>query len=509
MVAVQSGHATELDESFSGRKASNAVSWSLGAVVGRQGLQMVCALVLARILGPSSYGVISAATIYVTLTTLVLDQGMASALIQRKDLAPEAPGAVATFNVLISVVLAGVTWIVAPDLGHFFSTPALESVLRVLGIGLVLKALAITPRSMLSRSLNFRSIAVADVGGAACGTIAGVLSALLGADYHAVIFQTLITDLVIAVLLWRASRGPAPNVAVGALREVLPFGFRVFLTNGVAYFARNTDNILVGRFLGITALSFYSMAYRVLVIPIQMVGQTVNRVMFPVFAKIAHRRDLLAENLVKSTEMVAMAAVPTMTLLACAAPQLVTTVLGPFWDPTAPLLSVLALAGARETIYYITPALMKATGNASMNLRFELVSTAIQVAGIVIGLQFGVFGVAVGYAVSGVVVTPMLLIIQRRLTGVSISGQLHALLPSVHPSLWAAAGYFAVSRLPIATWMVLAIGAAVFVVIFAVVLLTVHRVAARRVGRRIVIMLPSRFSRSRAAVVSAGSRHAR
>lgn len=483
-------HESVSDESFSGRKASSAVSWSLIAVVGRQGLQMACALVLARILGPNSYGVISAAMIYVTLTALILDQGMASALIQRRDLAPAAPGAVASLNILMSIVLGGLTWIFAPEFAEFFGVPLLSLVLRVLGVGLVLKAVAITPRSMLSRSLRFRSIAVADISGAAIGTVAGVVSALLGADYRAVVFQTLITDFVIAALLLLASRGPTPNLNFAALRVVLPFGFRVFLTNGIAYFARNTDNVLVARFLGVTALSFYSMAYRVLVIPIQMIGQTVNRVMFPVFSTVAHRRDMLAENLVKSTEMVAMAAVPTMTLLACAAPELVHVVLGPQWDPTAPLLSVLALAGARETIYYITPALMKATGQASLNLRFELISTALQVSGIVIGLRFGVFGVALGYALAGLLVTPMLLIIQRRLTGVSITGQLKALIPSGHPSLWAAVAYFGISTTPLPKLMALLLGIVVFVAIFFAVLMTLHRVAAQRVFRRIRLMLP-------------------
>lgn len=495
------------EESFTGRAASSAVSWSLLAVVARQGLQMLCALVLARILGPTSYGVISAATIYVTLTTLILDQGMASALVQRRQLDPKAPGAVASFNILIALILAVATWILAPEVADFFSTPALGGVLRVLGIGLVLKALAITPRSMLSRGLKFRRIAISDVAGAGCGTITGLTAAIFGASYHAVVYQTVVTDVVIAALLWRASRGPSPNLAVGALREVLPFGFRVFATNSIAYFARNTDNILVARILGVTALSFYSMAYRALVIPIQMVGQTVNRVMFPVFAKIAHRRDLLAENLVKSTEMVAMAAVPTMTLLACAAPELVRVVLGPQWGPTARLLSVLALAGARETIYYITPALMKATGHASLNLRFELVSTAVQVAGIVIGLQFGVFGVAVGYAVSGILITPMLLLIQRRLTGVSITGQLQALVPSIHPSMWGAAGYLLVAVMPFPSWATLLAGGSVFVGLFFFVLLTMHRAAALRAWRRIVLMLPARFAVDTKTTRS-GPRHA-
>ena len=469
---------------FTGRTASRAIRWSLLAVVGRQGLQMIGALVLARILGPSTYGVISAATIYVTLSALILDQGMAAALVQRKDLPRNAPGAVATFNIFVAVVVGALTWFLAPQLAKLFDAGGLVTVLRILGAGLVFKAVAITPRAMLSRSFGFKSMALADISGALFGTIAGITAGLLGAGYDSMIYQVLVTDLLIAGIMLAASAGPVPNLKLSGLGNILAFGMRVFATNTIAYFSRNTDNILVGRFLGVASLSFYSMAYRVLVIPVQMVGQTVNRVMFPVFARMVSRRDLLAECLVKSTEMVAICAVPPMVLLACSSHGLIPLVLGTAWAPTAPLVTVLALAGARETIFYITPALMKATGNAGMNLRFEIWSTAVQVAGIVVGLHFGLLGVAIGYALGGLVSTPALMRIQRRLTGVTIGQQLSAMAPALHASSWGAGCYIFVSLLPLSGWQKLVIASAVYALTVLLILRTFHRDAVQKIWKR-------------------------
>ena len=95
-----------LPASVDGVKAGSSVRWSLAAVVGRQVPQLVAALVLARILGPQSYGIVSAASLYVTLTALLLDQGLAAAVVQRPTLHRDVPGAVATVNVL-SAVAAG------------------------------------------------------------------------------------------------------------------------------------------------------------------------------------------------------------------------------------------------------------------------------------------------------------------------------------------------------------------------------------------------------------------
>lgn len=459
---------------FSGRTATSGVRWTLAAVVGRQGFQMVGALVLARLLGPDSYGVISAATIYITLTTLVLDQGLAPALVQRRTLERMAPGAVATANILTALLVGVLTFFFAGALADFFDSPPLTGILQVLGFALVIKALAITPRAMLSRDLRFKPVAVADLGGALLGTVAAITAALLGVDYHAVLFQVLVTDAVIAIVLWTANHGPVPNLRFGTLREILPFGLRVFATNCIAYLSRNTDNILVARVLGVTALSFYAMAYRVLSIPIQMIGQTVNRIMFPVLSRVADRRDLLAFHLRRTTATVALVTVPSMAFLACAAPALVHFVLGAEWAPTAALLSVLALAGARETIFYITPALMKATGNASMNLRFELVSTAVQVAGIVVGLQFGLLGVAVGYAVGGLLLSPLLLWIQRRLTGLSLRQQLGAIGPALHASAWASAAFLLLGLIDLPRAASFGVSAAGYLAVLFAVLVGVH-----------------------------------
>lgn len=468
--------------------AAGAVGWSLLAVVGRQGLQLLAAVVLARILGPESYGVVAAATVYVTLATLVLDQGLASALIQRKDLHDAAPGAVVTFNVLAGVVLGLATVVVAPWLENWFQAPGLAPILRWLGAGLLLKALAITPRALLSRALRFKNVAVADLGGALAGAVAGIGAALAGAGPMAAVAQALATDAVVLVLLWVVGGWSRPNVNTVALRQVLPFGLRVFGTNLIAYFARNVDNILVARFFGTAALSYYSMAYRVLVIPVQMIGQTVNRVMFPVLSRMADDVQRLGRTVLTVTRVVTVGVVPAMVLVACLSGPMIEILLGSGWSTTATLLTVLALAGARETVYYLTPVLVKATGQGSMLLRFEIFSTAVQVTGIVVGLQFGLLGVAVGYAVGGVLVTPVMWWLQRRLAGLAIRAQLLAMVPGLHLGFWVAVGALTVGSLPAGPLARLLAGAGTGIALAAVALVCCHR----SVLKDLAILLPNR-----------------
>ncbi len=469
---------------------ARAMKWNLVAVAGKQAFTFVAAIVIARLLGPQTYGVISAATVYVTFTTLLLDQGLAAALIQRPQLDRHAAGAVASANLLTGVVLALATFGVAPFVAQYFDVAELTDVLRWLGLGLIIKAVAIAPRALKSRALDFRAIAVADVAGAAVGATAGVLAALGGAGPAAVVWQTFALDIVVSSVLVSVVRGPVPNLRFGEVRSMLPFGLRVLTTNGIAFFSRNIDNVLVGRYLGIEALSYYGMAYRVLVIPVQLIGQTVSRVMFPAFSRVAHDREVLADRLISTVEMLAVITVPLMGLAAVSSHDLVAVVLGSAWLPAAPVMSVLAIAGARETVFYVTGPLMTATGQVKLALRYEVLATALQVTGIVVGLQFSVFGVALGYTVAGFVLAPVLLVIQRRLTGLRLRQQLLAIGPAVHVSTWAALGYALVALAGLSSMLTLVLGALVYVGVAMSVLALVHRGAARRVREMITMMFP-------------------
>ncbi len=479
--------------------AASAIRWNSFAVAGRQLFQFVTSVVLARVLGPDSYGVIGAATIYITLTALLMDQGLASALIQRPTLSRSAPGAAASLNIASGVVLAGATWLTAPWVAAFFSVPRLTPILHLLGAGLIVKSLAIAPRAMQSRHLTFRAIGVADVTGAAVGSVLGIAAALAGAGPMSVVFQVIGADVVIATVLLRSARGPVPNLRLGELRVLVPYGSRVMATNAIAYFSRNIDNILVGRVLGVVALSYYAMAYRVLVIPVQMIGQTVSRVMFPVFSRQAARRGLLGDSLLQAMELLAIVTIPSMTLLAVASHEVIRIVLGVAWLPAAPLLSVLAVAGARETVMYVSGPLIKASGRVRLLVRYELLATTVQVGGIVIGLHFGVFGVALGYTLAGFALTPVLLAIQRTITGVTTRDQLGVAWPSIHAALWAAAAYLVIARLGLPSLATATVGTAIFVVVALGVLRFVHRAAAARAWRRLTELV-----RRRGAVVSHG-----
>jgi PST family polysaccharide transporter len=179
--------------------------------------------------------------------------------------------------------------------------------------------------------------------------------------------------------------------------------------------------------------------------------------------------------------MLAMIAIPSMVTLTLVAPLGVPIVLGDKWTPAVPVIQILAITGARQAIYSVVPPLMMGFGRADWQLRFACGAVTVQIAGIVIGLQAGIVGVAWGYTIAGFIMTPVMIEIQRRLVDVSWREHAATVLPPVHAMLWGSAAYllFGFAGLPDGLHLVL--GAIAALGVFAVVLWLAHPRYSREV----------------------------
>jgi PST family polysaccharide transporter len=425
---------------------SSGVRWSAVSVVGREGARMVFTIVLARVVGPEGFGIVAQALVYVGIVSLLLDQGFSSALIQREKLEDGLPGAVVTVNMTIGLLLTLLTIVIAPAWAAFMSTPALTMVLSALALSLLIRSVAVTPRAMLTRTMQFRTIGIADVSSAVIGGSIGMVMALLGAQYWALVGQIVTTDLALVAVLLAFGAVDRPNLQLRRLREIAGFSGRSFAAGLlVTSISRNIDNLLVGRFQGPEALAFYGLAYRLLLLPVQLLSYTIGAVLFPSFSRYARDLDAARALLARSTRGLGVVSIPSMALVAAAAPQVVPLLFGPAWAPAVPIVQVLAMTGALQAIYYSTSTpVILGLGRADLNLRLAIATTVVSVVGIVAGLPFGPLGVGVGYSVATAVLVPVEWLIRRRLLDVSLRAQAATLLPGLHAGVWTAAGYFAV-----------------------------------------------------------------
>ena len=440
---------------------SSGVRWSGLSVIGREIARTGFTIMLARLVGPESFGIVAQAVVYIGIVGLLLDQGFSSALIQRGRVEADMPGAVVSVNLAVGAGLMLMTVAVASAWADFMSTPELTLVLTLLAPSLLLRAASVTPRAMLMRQMRFRTIGIADVTAAFAGGALGVTVALLGASYWALVVQILATDVVLLFMLLLAGAGIRPNMRLARLREIAGFSWRAFAAGLlINSFSRNIDNLLVGKFQGPEALAYYGLAYRSLLLPVQLLSITIGGVLFPMFSRLARDLGAVRFELSRATRSLTWLVLPPMALVAAAAPQLVAVLFGPAWEPAVPIVQVLALAGAAQAIYQPSTApLVLGLGHAALNLRYALLTTAVTTIGIVAGVPFGPLGVAVGYACATAVIMPVEWIIRRHLLALRLRDQASALVPGMLVAISVGATYTALAMsLPAPDIVVLLLG---------------------------------------------------
>ncbi len=282
-----------------------------------------------------------------------------------------------------------------------------------------------------TRRLNFRILAAGEIVGTLVGGVAGVTSAVLGAQYWALVVQTLTTDFVYATIVIVACGRPIIAWSRSAFRSIVGFSTRVFGSEVLRFLSQNADNTLIALRLGPAALANYALSYRVLLLPVQILSQTANRLIFPIFSRLNDEPDRQAEHFLRVTTSLALAVVPPMLLVALNAPLGVPIVFGSEWDAAIRPMQILAVVSILSAVVSTGGGVMLAKGRADWALRWGVVTTAALIGGFVVGLQWGIDGVAWAYIAVGAPLAIVEIGFIRRLIPYTAGDYLRAVAPAL------------------------------------------------------------------------------
>jgi O-antigen/teichoic acid export membrane protein len=184
------------------------------------------------------------------------------------------------------------------------------------------------------------------------------------------------------------------------LRTLGGFGVKTLLMRNLVWVNLNTDNLLVGRFLGSVALGTYSVAYNVMVLPSSNITAPLRDVLYAAFARLQHDSRRLGDVWLRVNNIAGSVLVPAFLGLAAVAPDFVPVVLGPHWHGAIPVLQLLSLGGAVGSLQAFNGQVYQALGKPGLFLRFTCFATVVMFSAFVVGLRWGVVGVAGSYAVA-------------------------------------------------------------------------------------------------------------
>ncbi|GAB1232683.1 lipopolysaccharide biosynthesis protein [Ferrigenium sp. UT4] len=372
-----------------------AVIWSALDVFLRQGVQFIVLVLLARLLAPEDFGLVAMLALFIGVAGIFIDGGLGSALIQRQHSSRSDESTIFYFNLGMGALTAALLCLGASWIATFFGHPLLESMTYALAFSLVLNALGAIHTSLLTREMDFRTLAKV---GATSSLLSGALAVALafaGYEVWSLVSQTLCASAVSALLLWWWHPWrPAWTFSCASLASYFRFGGYEMAANLTDAVSTNLNAILIGKLFSVREAGYYDRAQRMQQLPVNMMANIINRVAFSSFSRHSEDKARLAEGLKRSQQLSMVINLPAMAVLVVLAEPLVVTLLGARWAPAVPILQVLAVAGLLWPLHVMNLSVLKAQGKARVFFWITILKKTVAIGLTLAASLIGVMAIA-------------------------------------------------------------------------------------------------------------------
>jgi O-antigen/teichoic acid export membrane protein len=289
----------------------------------------------------------------------------------------------------------------APFVVHYFDEPALTPLIVIAAIQFLIIPFMVIPQARLSAQMKFRALGVVGIVSAAISAGSTLLFALLGFGAYSLLGGILVSSLARAVALNLMSPFPhMPTLRWHAIRDFVSFSRYVVAERSIWYWYKEADTLIIGALLGTTPVGVFTVAKQIASIPLDRFAEAMNMVALPVFSSIKGDIARVKDAYLHSVRIAATLATPTFLGLAAVAPNAVMLALGPKWESAIPILQLLCLSMPVRLVGTISSPLAIAIGRPDISLRCVVAAAVCVPTGMLIGSQWGVYGVAVAWAVS-------------------------------------------------------------------------------------------------------------
>lgn len=417
------------------RQATKAVFWSAGASWSAQAISLLVFLVLARLLAPEAFGLIALANVAIALLTILSEQSLGEAVVQRKRIEPEHLDSAFWLQVGVALLMTAILIAAAPFLAKLFDEPQFAQILRWLSLSLIIQALTSTQVAILRRELRFKSLAVRRIAAVLASGIVGVGMAFAGYGIWSLVGQQLSGATVGTIALWGvADWRPKLRFSTKHARELISYGVYVVGSSLLTFVNRRSDDLLIGTFLGAVALGYYVVAYRILRVMTELLISVMSTVALPAFSRVESDLPRLRRGFLRALQMASLVTFPAFCWVAAAAPDVI-RVFGDKWIPATSVMRVLALVGIAHTAMYLNASLFKAMGYPKIPLTFNALTATCNFVGFAIAVRWGIVAVASMYLVTNCLILPFHIRQLNRMIDLRTSEYMTAIIRPLSASL--------------------------------------------------------------------------
>ncbi|MCB9305440.1 MAG: lipopolysaccharide biosynthesis protein [Lewinellaceae bacterium] len=382
-------------------KSLKAFFWVLADKMGGSVANFLITIFLARMLTPADFGLVAMILVFFEISSSFIESGLGYALIREKTITEVDKATAFYFNLVMAVAFYALLYWSAPAISAFFNQPALTAIVRIMGLNLIVRALSYVQHTVLLHRVDFRTQTLVRFSAVLVSGTFALVMAYYGWGVWSLVARIGVMDVCITVLFWYLNPWKiAWQFSIQSFRKLFGFGSVILAEALIDKFFRHLVQLLMGKFYSAAILGLFTQANNFCNMAVNNLSQTLQKLSYPILAKLRDDHKALKQGYRRMIVMSSFIIMPVMVLMGVLAGPILTTFAGEKWLPATLFLQLLCVAGAVYHVNAINLDMLLVLGRTDLSLRLEIIKKIITAIAIIIGIQFGVYGLIIGQVIS-------------------------------------------------------------------------------------------------------------
>lgn len=395
--------------------------WSFIGQISNQVLGLLFSILLARLLVPEIFGLMAMVNVIMGFSVILLNFGFNAAIIQEDKVTNSLLSTVFWINNGIGMVLFVIFFFSAELIATFYDEPDLVFITKILSLQFVINAIGNVPRTLYSKNLSFRFLAIAEASATLVSGISAIMLAINGYGIEALLTQLLAYATVNNLLvLFSSEWRPSFIFSITELKKILSFSTYLFINQSLNYWVKNLDNLLIGKYLGSFSLGLYNKSYSFLTLPLNNITSAIGKVLFPSLSMIKDDKIKTKRVFEKTISAISLITFPMMIGLFVIADQFVLIILSERWIEAIPLIRIFCFLALSQSIGSLSGNIYMSQNRTDLLFRVGFIRKLILIGSIILGLYWGTTGVAISFSFFSIITSLVMLKIGGRLISLSL-----------------------------------------------------------------------------------------
>lgn len=421
-------------EEVNGNKVIKGLTWTFAERIMSQLVSTVVTIILARILDPAHYGIISIVTVFISICDVFVTSGFNSAVVQKKNVTETTFNSAFIISFTISIVLYIVLFVSAPLIAEFYNITELIAVIRVMGLRLPLAAYNSLQQAEIQRSMKFKKFFIRTLVGTIISAFVGIGLALFGFGVWALVGQYLTNSIVNSIMLqvlgnWK----PSLKFSLKEAKEIYSFGWKVLLTNLAFTLQNDIKSLVIGKVFSASDLAYYDQGKKFPSLLVTNINSSINKVMLPAYSKKQDNLLELKNMLRKSIKVGMFMLAPILVGFALVSENFVQLILTDKWLFAVPYMQIFCFVYLTRPLESSCHQALLAIGRSGTVLKIIINIQIFSFITLIVAVFIfkSVLWIAVGSLLSTLVSLTGFMLMTWKYIGYSLREQLQDILPTI------------------------------------------------------------------------------